>query len=847
MPDMQPKQPRFPRRPHFLSEEGSPYTFKTILLFGFAAGLVVTGAFILWAATLSMPSLESVEARRVEQSTKIYDRTGEILLYDLHQDVKRTIVPFDRISRHIKNASVAIEDANFYHHHGIEPLAIVRAVLKNLMSLEFAQGGSTITQQVVKNSLLQNEKKISRKLKEWVLAVRLDRELTKEEILEIYLNESPYGGNKYGVEEASQAYFGKTSADVTLAEAAYLAALPQAPTFYSPYGNNRKRLDARKNLVLEKMLEHKFIGEDEYAQAKAEAVEFLPQKDTGIKAPHFVFYVIEQLEEEFGKSRLDSGGLKVITTLDWKLQAKAEEIVERHAKENEKTFNAENAALVAIDPKSGEILTMVGSRDYFDEDIDGAYNIALAERQPGSSFKPFAYAEAFLKGYTPETVVFDIPTQFSTACSATNFTSEGDCYSPKNYDNLFRGPISLRNALAQSINVPAVKVLYLAGLNDSLSLAQKMGITTLTDSRRYGLTLVLGGGEVRLLEMASAYGTFANKGVRFPEHGILRVEDRNGEIIEEIQPDEERVLDENVALQITDVLSDNAARAPAFGPQSYLYFPDRPVAAKTGTTNEYKDAWILGYTPDIAVGAWAGNNDNTSMEKKVAGFIVAPMWNEFMQEAFKEYPEVKSFDRPRGISEDLKPVLRGIWQGGEAVPVDAISGKRATDRTPEETEEYRYRGGVHSILHWVSRSDPRGPIPGNPASDPQYPLWEAAVQSWFTQNGFPEESEIPEDEDDVHTEEGSPEVRFDNIDENDSFRKTQSVRIEVDVERGNRTVDRVDYFLDGKLLGGNDRRPYSFSFTPEQAGFAEGKYTLKAVVYDRARNRGEDAVTIVIE
>lgn len=827
-----------------------PQTIKTVLLLGIAAGLSMTGAFVLWAATLTMPSLESVESRRIEQSTKIYDRTGEILLYDLHQDVKRTIVPFEDISHHIKNATVAIEDANFYNHKGVEPTAIIRAVLINLKNgnLLGGQGGSTITQQVVKNSLLETEKKLSRKFKEWILAIRLDRELTKEEILEIYLNESPYGGTYYGVEEASQAYFGVPAKSVTLAQAAYIAALPQAPTRYSPYGNNRDRLEARKNLVLERMLEHKFITQEEFDAARAETVEFLPQKETGIKAPHFVFYVIEELEERYGKRMVEEGGLKVITTIDWPLQAKAEEIVERHAKENKEKFNAENGSIVAIDPKTGEILTMVGSRDYFDEEIDGAYNIALAHRQPGSAFKPFAYAAALIKGYTTETVVFDVPTQFSTACAPDNFVTDDTCYSPKNYDNNYRGPMTLRNALAQSVNVPAVKVVYLAGLNESIALAERMGITTLAEAKRYGLTLVLGGGEVSLLEMTSAYGTFANDGIRYPHRSIVRVEGKDGEIIDEPRNEPVKAIDRDIALSITDILTDNVARAPAFGGSSFLYFPERPVAAKTGTTNDYRDAWIMGYTKDIAVGAWAGNNDNSSMEKKVAGFIVAPMWNEFMHEAFKEeqYSKTMGFDAPPAIPGDIKPILRGVWQGGDVVKVDKYSGKLATDRTPPEAIEERYTGGAHSILFWVDRNNPRGPMPSNPDADPQYRLWEYGVQAWMGSGGVVTDGEdIPDEEDDVHTDENAPEVRIRSVDRNERFNIDENIRITLDID-AEFDIEKADFYVDDLLIGSTKNRPFSYSFSPEDIELTEGEHKLKVVVFDEVMNQGSDQVTFEV-
>ncbi len=690
----------------------------------FVLGLVATGIILVWVSTLNIPDLSSFEERRILQSTKIYDRTGEILLYDLHQDVKRTVVPYEKISRNIKNATVAIEDDTFFEHIGIRPLAILRSMINNVMNGGgpfSGAGGSTITQQVIKNSILDRDKTLTRKIKELILALRLEQVLTKEEILSHYLNESPYGGTIYGVEEASQAYFGKTSADVTLAEAAYLASLPQLPTYYSPYGTHRDELEKRKNLVLDQMLANAFITKEEYDAAKAEVVEFRPQVATGIKAPHFVFYIRDYLARTYGEESLAERGFRVITTLDWDLQEAAEKIVKEKALYNEKTFNAENGALVATDPKTGEILTLVGSRDYFDEKIDGNFNIAIAERQPGSAFKPFVYATAFAKGYTPETSVFDLRTQFSTRCAPDNFTSEEGCYSPNNYDGKFRGPVSLRNALAQSLNVPAVKTLYLAGIKPSLKMARDLGITTLVNPDTYGLTLVLGGGEVKLLEMVGAYGVFANEGVRNDLRGILRIEDSNGNVIEEPHSEPKQVLDRNIALQISDVLSDNVARTPLYGANSPLYFPGQDVAAKTGTTNDKRDAWIIGYTPNLAVGAWAGNNDNRPMNE-MSGLIITPMWRAFMDVALKKYPPL-TFAEPPQTSPTIKPVLRGVWFDPAAIIDTSSSSSLPLDLN-------NTIASAHSILYFVNKDDPTGPYPTNPEDDPQFALWEYPISLW---------------------------------------------------------------------------------------------------------------------
>lgn len=697
--------------------------FIDIAIFFFATGILVAAGGLLWVSTLEIPDLSSFEERRVLQSTKIYDRTGEVLLYDLYQDVRRTIVPFKNISRNLKNASIAIEDDQFYSHHGIEPMSILRAVFTNLVQGDLlgGQGGSTITQQVIKNSILQREKTLTRKVKEWILAIKIERILTKDEILSTYLNESPYGGTIYGVEEASQSFFGKNAADVTLAEAAYLASLPQAPTYLSPYGTHRSDLDKRQKLVLERMQVNGFITEEEKNAALDEKVEFQPQAVTGIRAPHFVMYIREQLAKKYGEDALAERGLRVITTLDWDLQKEAERILYERGLTNVDKFKATNAGMIATDPKNGDLLVMVGSRDYFSEDIDGNFNVTLAERQPGSSIKPFIYATAFSKGYLPDTVVFDVKTQFSPQCAPESSSSESPCYSPNNYNHKFLGPVSLRNALAQSLNIPAVKTLYLAGVKDSLKLAADMGITTLNDPERYGLTLVLGGGEVRLIDMTYAYGVFANEGVRAEPRSILRVEDNRGNIIDETKVETKTVIEKNTALMISDVLSDNVARTPLWGSNSLVNFPGKSVASKTGSTNNLRDAWLMGYSPNLAVGAWVGNNDNSPMGGGLSGLIVTPMWREFMDIALAKLPN-ENFNQPTINRVGVKPIIRG-----EYIDTSEIFNLLQNNEQVDISAIYR---NIHSILYFVDRSNPLGPAPVNPANDGQYYNWEYAVQAW---------------------------------------------------------------------------------------------------------------------
>lgn len=692
--------------------------------------LVVVGGTFLWVSSLEIPDLSTFEERRILQSTKIYDRTGEVLLYDLHQDVKRTIVPFEEISYHIKNATVAIEDDQFYNHRGIDIRAIFRAALTNLSQGDLlgGQGGSTITQQVIKNSVLEQEKRLTRKIKEAILALRLEQVLSKDEILGHYLNESPYGGTLYGVEEASQAFYGKSASDVTLPEAAYLAALPQAPTYLSPYGNNRDVLESRKNLVLKRMQLNGFITQEEYTEAVNAEVTFQPQSVTGIRAPHFVMYVREQLAERFGDEALAERGFRVITTLDWDWQQQAEEIVATRVAENIDKYNASNAGLVALQPQTGDILTMVGSRDYFDTEIEGNFNVALAPRQPGSSIKPIVYASAFEEGYTDQTVVYDVRTQFSTACEPWEFTSETPCYSPNNYNNQFIGPVKLHDALPRSLNIPAVKVLYLTGIADAIKLATDMGITTLDDPDRLGLTLVLGGGEVKLLEHVGAYATFANEGVRVAPRAILRVEDGSGNVIEESEPTEERVMSRETALTISDILSDNVARAPLWGNFSLVNFGDRDVALKSGSTNNLRDAWLMGYAPNLAVGVWTGNNNNDTMGGGLSGLIATPMWRDFMDVALAS-TSAEQFPQPPALDSSLKPILRG--QSFDTAYF--VTQLLQENRRQEDVNLEALTSGIHSILHFVNKNDPRGPYPSNPASDGQYRLWEYGVQRWKEQ------------------------------------------------------------------------------------------------------------------
>ncbi len=831
----------------------SKHFWKNVALFGSGIFILLIGIIIVWLANLKIPDFHSFEDRKVANSTKIYDRTGQILLYEINQDTRRTDIPFEDMGTNIKNATVAIEDAEFYTHGGIKISSIIRAVLADIFGTGNTQGGSTITQQLVKNTLLTSEKSYTRKIKEWVLAIKIDDSMPKEKILEAYLNEVPYGGNINGIEEASKTYFNKDASDLTLAQAAYLASIPQSPTVLSPYGKNRSKLDARKNLVLGRMLDLKFITQDQYNQAKNEVVTFVPQVTSGIKAPHFVFYIKDYLEQKYGSDLVNQGGLKVTTTLDYDLEQKGEAIVKAGALQNEKDWNGKNASLVAIDPKTGQILTMIGSRDYFDKEIDGNYNVATASRQPGSSFKPFIYATAFNKGFTPDTVLFDLPTEFQTTCDAYGKAlpghSQKDCYMPSDYDGKYRGPMSLRDALAQSINIPAVQLFYLAGTSDSLKTAEDLGITTLGDIGQYGLTLVIGGGEVSLLDMTSAYSVFADDGTRNPYTGILEVQDSTGKVLEHYQPNSQEVLPKNTALTISDVLSDEKAREPTFGVHSVLYLAGEDVAVKTGTTNDNKDAWTIGYTPTIAVGVWAGNNDNTPMKKGGAA-VAGPIWNQFMKEALKEFPS-DDFEKP-DLDVDpttVKPVLRGIWQGNDNFFIDKISGKLATANTPKETLQEKVITNVHSILYWIDKNNILGPSPANPSSSPQFNHFEIPVQNWWAQNKskYPitTEAEKPSALDDVHTDASKPKLSIIEPSTDDTYSPNQKVNIKI-MNSGPYPLTKMEIFVNDTYLGSYDANS-NFSFIPSDVGNLQINNQLKIIAHDSVYNTSEADIIFKVQ
>ena len=816
--------------------------WKNIILGIITLGLFIAGGALLWVSNLDLPDFKSFNQRKIQSSTKIYDRTGTILLYDVHQDIKRTVIPYEQMGVNILNATVAIEDSDFYNHHGIRISSIIRGTIWAKLTGKRIQGGSTITQQLIKNTLLTPEVTISRKIKEWILAIKLEKVMSKEDILALYLNENPYGGNIYGIEEASKAFFGKEPSELSLAESAYLAAIPNAPTYYSPHGSHKDKLDERKNLVLKRMLDLKFINQSQYNQAIKEKVTFLPAQPMHIAAPHFVFFIKDYLEKRYGIRALEEGGLKVTTTLDYDLQKKAEEIAKEGAKINEEKYNGKNTAIVVIDPKTGQILAMVGSRDYFDKTIDGNFNVATALRQPGSSFKPIVYAEAFKKGYTDKTRIFDVPTEFNPSCSPLGKPlpshPNATCYMPSNFNTKIRGPMTLRDALAQSINIVAVKLLYLVGVKDSIKMAHDLGITSLNQPDRYGLSLVIGGGETSLLDMTSVYSVFANDGIRNPYQSILSVENSDGKILEKYQDKSYRVIDSNITRTLSSILSDNVARTPTFGPNSVLVIPNHQVAVKTGTTNSDRDAWTIGYTPSVAVGVWAGNNDNSPM-KGGGSAVAGPIWNKVMTAALVNSKN-EPFPEPNPIDQNIPAILRGFWEGGKTFTIDKISGGLATKFTPKETQEEKSITNVHTILYWLDKDNPLKETIAN-ESDPQFINWDYGVRNWWALNKYKypiiTEANKPNYKDNIHTENSKP--SFDILGLKNKYSlKDKTISISINPKTKNK-IKKIDVFVNNTYLKSLKSYPYKISFDISEIKNIDKTNTLKIIGYDILGNTSE--------
>lgn len=618
---------------------GSLYQIKPFII---GVVLTIVCIFIPYNTLLflkSLPNPRLLSERDVEVSTKILDRNGQ-LLYEIYFDQNRTPVKLESIPTVVKQATIAIEDGEFYYHPGFSIKGILRA-LSEIIVHKKIQGGSTITQQLIKSALLTPEVTLVRKTKEIILAFWAERLYTKDQILEMYLNQVPYGGTSWGIEAAAQTYFHKTVGQLSLAEAALLAGLPQAPSEYSPFGSHPEQAIQRQHEVLRSMLEDGYITEQQLDKAMKTKISFATPR-VGIRAPHFVMYVKDLLDKTYGPRLVERGGLRVVTSIDLKLQEKVEYIVKTHI-DNLERLSVGNGAALVTDPRSGDILAMVGSRDYFDTTHDGNVNVTTAERQPGSSIKVVTYAAALENGLTAATLINDAPITYQQAGSET--------YAPVNYDGKFHGPTPLRFALANSYNIPAVKVLAQIGIPVMLDKAKLMGINSWNDPSRFGLSLTLGGGDVMMTEMAKVYGTLANLGKRQDLRPILQVTDYTGKVLQDFVPSKTTdALKPEVAWIISDILADNVARTSAFGPNSSLVIPGKTVSVKTGTTNDKRDNWTIGYTPSFVTTVWVGNNDNSPMNPTLTSGITgaAPIWHDIMVELLKDRPD-ESHPKPSTI------------------------------------------------------------------------------------------------------------------------------------------------------------------------------------------------------
>lgn len=783
------------------------------------AGVIFIALLFVWYAK-DLPTPGKIKERQAPEATRIYDRNGQ-LLYSVAGEQNRVSVSLQDMPDYLKEATIAAEDKDFYKHYGLDFRGIARAIVYDVLHLKRGQGGSTITQQYVKNAMLDPRKTFARKIKELILTIEIETMFSKDQILEMYLNEIPYGSTAYGVQSASKLYFNKDVKELDLAQSAMLAALPQAPTYYSPYGSHPKEREARKNYVLDRMANLEMISKDEAEAAKKEKLVFSPKRES-ITAPHFIMYVKEKLIDDYGEKMVEEGGLKVTTTLDLDNQKAAEEAVAHGGAANLKKNGATNAALAAIDPKNGDILAMVGSVDYFNNEIDGQVNVTVANRQPGSSIKPIVYASAFQKDYNPAFVLFDVPTNF------------GGGYQPQNYDGTFRGPVTMREALGNSLNIPAVKTLALTGLNDAVKQARAMGITTLTDPNRYGLAFVLGGAEVKPLEMATAFGVFADNGKLAYTHAILKVEDNKGKTLYEYKPEDhepKEVLNNQIAYQISSILSDNGARSAIFGSNSSLYFPNRQVAVKTGTTSEYRDAWTIGYTPSISVAVWVGNNDNTPMSGHAAGAMAAaPIFHEFIDRALSGKAN-ENFVWPDGLQDvavdklsnklpgEFSPEtitdLFASWQVPSEkddihikVKVNKLNGKLATDKTPPELVEEKIVANLHSEM------------PGNSN-------WETPVIAWAQANNYPMmPTEKDEGNEDYAKLKPTIVLMYPQIGQEISASGTANFQVGV-LPGENAQITKVEFFIDNVLIGTTNGPPWNISY--DQGKISRGDHEIKAI------------------
>ncbi len=799
----------------------------TLTFFGLIAAIVGT-LFLFVVFAKDLPSPNKLTVHDSSLSTKIFDRNGK-LLYDIYGEKNRALVDWKNLPQYVKQATVSIEDKNFYNHAGFSITGIVRSAISTVI-FGRVEGGSTITQQVVKNTLLSPEQTITRKIKEFILAIQVERKYSKDEILQIYLNEVPYGGTAWGIEAAAQTYFNKEAKDLTLTEAAILAGLPQSPTYYSPFGTNPKAYAGRAKDVARRMREDGYITSDQEKQIDAEIPEVKFAQDTqGIKAPHFVFYVRDLLVKKYGEKFVEQGGLSVKTTLDLDLQNKAQQIVTDEVGKLS-NYHVGNGSAIVADPKTGQILVMVGSKDYFAKDYDGQVNVALALRQPGSSLKPFTYATGLKAGYTAATVLMDVSTEFPGGAGQPP-------YKPVNYDGKFRGPIQVRFALGNSINVTAVKMLAMVGIKNMLRTAFDSGLTTLEPSdanlKRFGLSVTLGGGEIRLVDLVDGYGTLANSGKQHNPVAILEVKDSGGKVLDQVADQQPRqVISPDIAFIISHILSDNNARSMEFGTGSLLNVPGRTVAVKTGTTDDKRDNWAVGYTPSMVVGVWVGNNDNTPMNQQIASGVTGatPIWNKIMQAAL-EGKKDEGFQKP----DNVNAIQVDAFGGGLPCPGYPVRSEyfvKGTEPTKDCAVEKKLNGQDYYVFTEF-----------DPVSTDGVNRWQQGIDAWEAGQGDskyhpPGEllNQPNQNPDDISVSVTSP---------GDHNQVDYSFETKATISTG-RKITKVEFYVDETLKDSTNSSDSSAKFNFTFASANQGKHKLRVKAYNEAGKLGEKEITVSV-
>ena len=768
-----------------------------LIVFSF---LLVVGLFAWYSKDLPQPD-------KVRQfnglSTIIYSRNGEPL-YDIYAEQNLVPLKLEEVPEYLKQATIAIEDQDFYTHSGFSIAGMIRGAFRSIF-LGKVQGGSTLTQQLVKNALLTTEKSLPRKVKELILSIQIERKYTKDEILEMYLNNIPYGGTAWGTKTAAETYFDKDVSELNLVESAILAGLPQSPTRYSPYGPNPTAYISRTKNVLRRMREDKYITKDEEKSALSQLDKVIfSGSGAQITAAHFVMYVKQLLVDQYGESEVEQGGLRVTTTLDLELQEDVEKIILEEI-DKVTSLNVTNGAVVAIDPQTGEVVAMVGSKNYSeagdeDEEFEGKFNVAVQGlRQPGSAIKPFTYATALSKGYTADKVLVDSLTEFPGG-------EENPEYTPENYDGKYRGPLQLRYGLANSINTIAVKTLALVGVEDMMEIAFKMGFTTLEPTRsninRFGLSITLGGGEVRLIDMTSAFGVFGASGVRHEPVAILKVEDSNGKtLFEHKQSRGKEVLEPGVAYIISDILSDNEARSDVFGPNSYLNIPGHKVAVKTGTTNDFRDNWTIGYTKDITVGVWVGNNDNSPMKSVASGVTgAAPIWSRIMRSALATRDSGFG-DLPDNIVQiQVDKFAGGIPVGGQATRTEYfVKGTEPEDISPiykrlkvSRSDSNRLANSIEIAKGEYDEKDYIVLQEKDPFGTDTINRWQAGINKWLESV---EDSKYHPPTETTSTDESSMVINFKDPEDHKQYDETK-IRIRAQAVSGS-SIKKIEVFIDG--------------------------------------------------